>query len=58
MLLVIVKAPHILCFRGEIRKNIQSKLDNSNIDGSFTMANSNSFFLSLRNSSISSRTNN
>ena len=44
MLLVIVKAPHSLCFRGEIRKNIQSNLDSSNIDGSFTMANSNSFF--------------
>ena len=34
---------------------LQSNLDGSNIDGSFTMANSNSFFETLRNSSNSSR---
>ena len=35
--------------------HVQSNLNSSNVDGSFTMANSNSFFETLWNSSDSSR---
>ena len=40
-------------FGSKITSDIQSNLDSSNTDDSFTMANSNSFFESLRNSSDS-----